>query len=609
MKLLLVQLTRNKQGQLMRAQQTLVVDQLRIGRGTDCNLLLADPRVALHHAVIGTGGTLVGTHNFGFIEASNGVITVDGAFERAAKLKPGQRIGIGPFEIAVLEREAGADYDLALSWELIEPAVESTEEAKKSVKIGMRNTWLSKRWMSWVSIVAILAAFLAWPVMSALNNQKLRNTDVVREAKPFLTADASWNPGELATSHHSFGRDCVQCHTTPFKHTPNEACESCHKIIGWHFERNTKEAKAMHAAVFEKPGEETRCASCHRDHKGPMGLIRQDSPLCTDCHGNLKAQLPKTSSPDITDFQKDHPQFRLSMLVPGKTGPEAIDRVFQDTPKLVEKSNLKFPHDVHLNKQGVRGQNGKRVMECKNCHVPDETGSRFKPATMKDHCQECHSLEFEPRATNRQVPHGNVEDVIATVNEFYSQAVLADTPIDVVFNEGARRPGERLNVADPAKRLAALAWATKKADTITRELMEVRVCFSCHEIKRETVGEGKQETVTWRVAPIAVTQHWLPKSRFPHVQHNPYECKQCHSVEGSKKSGDIAIPDIKNCQGCHAGNVVTTDMVRGTCETCHGFHVGGSKSGVPVPFPGALPGDPKERAAQKVAKLAGSAHP
>ncbi len=594
MKILLVQLTRNKQGQVQRAQQTLVLDQMLIGRGTDCKLFLADPRVALHHALIGTGGTLVGTENPCFIKSAGGIVTVDGAVQSATKLKVGQHVNIGPFELVVLERAPGTDHDLALSWELVDPIKEDSAESRKPAQVGLRNTWLSKRWLSWGGVLVTLAAFLAWPVMNALAPATERSDN----AKAALTADAAWDPGEVAASHHSFGRDCVQCHATPFVQTTNASCENCHSKIGWHFARDSKEKKALHKAIFEKPGDETRCAACHRDHKGPMGLIRQDSPLCTDCHGVLRTLVAKTPIPDITDFQKDHPPFQLSMLVPGEIGEAGIVRVPQDGSKIVEKSNLKFPHATHMNKKGVRGQNGKVVMECKNCHVPDETGTRFKPTTMKDHCQECHSLEFEPKATNRQVPHGNVDDVIATVGEFYAQAVLADTPIDVVFNEGARRPGERLNVANPPQRLAALSWATKKASVITRELMEVRVCFSCHEIKRETVGEGKDKSETWRVAPIAVTQHWLPKSRFPHVQHSPYECKECHNTAASKTSADIDIPDIKNCQSCHAGNVVSTSMVRGTCETCHGFHVGGTKSGMPIPLPGSTAHDPKERAAR-----------
>ncbi len=613
MKLLLIQLTRNKLGQVTQAQQTLNIDQVRVGRGSDCKFHLSDPRVAMHHAVIGSSGS--GEESACFIEADAGIVTVDGSVERAVKLKTGQKIHLGPFELVVLPHDA-SQVDLALSWELLEPLKDNLESVKENVKVGLRKTWLSKRFFSWAGAAAILSVFLIWPVVSALNPINSSNAGM-SSGSPVLasaiTADAAWNPGELASPHQGFGRDCAQCHTQPFVHTTNAACESCHKVIGWHFARDTKEAKAKHAAVFEKPGDPTQCASCHRDHKGSMGLVRQDSPLCTQCHANLKAQLSQTATANISDFSKDHPPFSLSMLVPGKTGAAGVVRVSQDTPQLAEKSNLKFPHDVHMAKGGVRGQKGKTVMECKNCHVPDDTGSRFKPTTMKEHCQDCHSLEFEPKATDRQVPHGNVEDVLATVNEFYAQAVLADTPIDVVFNEGARRPGERLNVADPAKRLAALAWATKKGDAISQELMEVRVCFTCHEIKRVTVGEGSDQknapTQTWRVQPIAVTQHWLPKSRFPHIQHNPYECKECHQVEKSKTSADIAIPDLKKCQGCHAGNITTTDKVRGTCETCHGFHVGGSKSGVPVPKPGSTPYDTKERAAKTVAALHAGTHP
>ena len=81
----------------------------------------------------------------------------------------------------------------------------------------------------------------------------------------------------------------------------------------------------------------------------------------------------------------------------------------------------------------------------------------------------------------------------------------------------------------------------------------MRVCFACHQIKR---GEADAEpAMRWQIAPIAITQHWLPKSRFPHSRHDTYKCTSCHDVEKSKKSADIAIPDIKNCRECHGGNV------------------------------------------------------
>lgn len=583
MKLLLAQVTRNRQGLAVHTEQTVQADPLRIGRGADCKLHLLDPRVALHHATMG-----LSDDGSSFIEAAAGTVKVNGRFERSMRLKAGQKISVGPFEIIVLPTPAS--FNLALSVELVDPLDNDKNESDANVAAGLKNTWLSKRTLSWIGALTVLLIFLVWPVTNAMNNQQRE-----ANAKLAITPDASWDPGPLSSAHHSFGRDCAQCHATPFVQTKNEQCESCHKTIGWHFALNTKEAKAMHESIFMQSKDASRCASCHRDHKGPMGLIRQDSPLCTQCHANLKTLHPETASPNIADFSRDHPAFKLSMLVPGKTGNDAVVRIAQET--IAEKSNLKFPHDVHMAKKGIRGPNGRVAMECKNCHVPDENGIRFKPTTMKEHCQDCHSLAFEPTATNRQVPHSNVGDVIATVNEFYAQAALADTPIDVVVQDGIRRPGERLQ---PAQRQLAINWAAQKAEKIARELMEDRVCFACHIVSKVNV-DGDPKSDSWKIAPIAITQHWLPKSRFPHNKHNTNDCGSCHNTYASKVSSDITIPDIKNCRECHGGNATAKDKAPGTCETCHGFHVGGSKSGTPVRLPGGLPYDTKQKAAQKMA--------
>ncbi|MEQ1518681.1 MAG: cytochrome c3 family protein, partial [Usitatibacteraceae bacterium] len=568
MKTKLITISRNKKGQPVSTEVTVVAETLRIGRGAECKLHLPDPRIALLHAEIFCGVDSVPY----YIETRGGEITVDGTLERASTLKPGQKLLVGPFELIVLPNAPGTD--LTLSVELIDPLKDDVKEVQSHVKAGMRSTWLSKRLFSWVGGVAVLLAFLAWPVLSALERGNTK-----QEVKPALAADASWDVGPLSSAHASFGSNCSACHQQPFVQVTNKACEDCHKQIGWHFALDTKPAKALHTAVFG----DTRCVSCHRDHKGPNGLVRTDSPLCTDCHHDLKARHPQTGIVNVADFVKEHPAFKPSMLLPGKTGAASIVRIPQeDKVRFVEASGLKFPHDVHLNPKGLRGQNGKVVMECKNCHVPDETGTRFKPTTMGEHCQSCHSLEFEPKSTNRQVPHGKVADVIETVKEYYAQAALTDAPIDVVLENDIKRPGERVS---ETRRLAALQWASSKSEKISQELFEVRVCFECHQIKR---GEATAEpAMRWEIAPIAITQHWLPKSRFPHSRHDTYKCASCHDVAKSKKSADINIPDIKNCRECHGGNIVGKDKAPGTCETCHGFHTGSPRSGVPPIIPGS----------------------
>ena len=581
MRVLLSTLTRNKKGQISRTDQTLTADVLHIGRGTDCPLFLPDPRISLHHAALHFS-----TEGIASLEAESGLVSIDGSFARAARLREGQRILLGPYEMLVLAHPT--DHDLALSIELIEPLREGIDEVRGNVRAGLDQTWLSKRLFAWMFLAAILGVFLAWPAINAIEGQQ---HPAQRKAamKQGVTADASWDPGPLASAHAPFGRDCGTCHQQPFVQVQNVACEDCHKTIGWHFPLNTRESKVVHDNVF--PG--ARCASCHRDHKGPNGLIRSDATLCIDCHRDLKRRHQASGVDDISDFARDHPPFKLSIVQPGKRGTEAIVRNAQDA-KAKESSGLKFPHDKHLDKKGVRGPDGKVALECANCHVPDEAGTRFKPVTMKDHCQSCHSLEFEPKVTDRQAPHGNVANVLSTLNEFYAKAALADTPIDVVVDAGIRRPGERLRLAE-GKRQAALKWATEKADKIARDLFEDRVCFICHEVTPVAATDG--QSATWKIAPVAITPHWLPKARFPHNQHNTHPCSDCHNVSTSKLSADIAIPDIKNCRECHGGNEPMRDKARGTCETCHGFHTGSHKAGVPAIVPGSAAHKPIGKAA------------
>lgn len=564
MKMLITRITRGKSGQVTRVDETLEADSIRIGRGTDCKLHLPDPRVALHHATVRC--EVAGRCS---IEADGGVLLIDGITERASLLKPAQRIRMGPYEIEIAQTPVSAD--IALTLELLEPLADVLSVHPPDVQRSLAQTWLSKRLLSWGVAGTILLAFLVWPVMHALEH------DPQPKSSKAMSADASWDPGTLDSGHATFGRDCGQCHQTPFVQVKNESCENCHKTIGWHFALDTPAARTLHDSVFGADESLGRCAACHRDHKGIHALKRQDSPLCINCHQDLKSRHPGVAFANVTDLKTDHPTFKLSMLVAGKTGSAAVVRVPQsDKTQLIEKSNLKFPHDVHLSPKGVRSPAGKQKLECKNCHTPDETATRFKPINMKAHCQDCHSLEFEPKATSRQVPHGNVADAIATVNEFYAQAALFGTPIDQA--EPGRTRGGSTTASGPMKNID---WVNRKARTIITEMMEKRACFTCHEIT--PAGTGDQRS--WTIAPIAITDHWLPKSRFAHHQHGTFDCKKCHDVVQSKSSSDIAIPDLANCKSCHSGNAIEQDKAVGTCATCHSFHIGEAGSGKPEVLP------------------------
>jgi predicted CXXCH cytochrome family protein len=590
MKLHLTRISRNAAGRVSRTEETLQADTILIGRGSDCRLHLPDPRVALNHArlQLGAGGKFT-------IEAVDGTLVIDDLIQGAALLKATQRIMIGPYALEV--GQADADNEIAMTLELLGPLAEAKAAATtKAAALSLADTWLSKRALSWVVALIVLGVFLAWPVQHALRSDHRADSIAMNQQKglapaalPRLIADGSWDPGALDSAHASFGRDCHACHQTPFVQVKNDACEACHRTTGWHFARNTDAKESLHRAVFGDGdsraehagvGSEGRCASCHRDHKGTNALKRQDSPLCTDCHRELKQRHPGVEIANAGDFANDHPPFKLSMLVPSQTSKTSIQRVQQDDKTaLVERSNLKFPHQTHLDKKGVRGPKGKQQLECKNCHTPDETGLRFKPITMRENCQGCHSLEFEPKATSRQVPHGSVEDAIATVNEFYAQAAFMGKPIDTIAGSTVR-PGAAGGETAATSRggsVKTIAWANAKAQAIVTEMMEKRTCFACHEITRS--GQS------WQIAPIAITQHWMAKIRFPHSQHITYNCAQCHDVAKSKSSQDVVIPDITNCRSCHSGNEVTIDRAPGTCQSCHDFHLGTAKAIKPIALP------------------------
>lgn len=594
MKLLLTRLVRNKTGQVSRTDQTITADTIVFGRGSDCKLHLPDPRVALHHAsiCIGAAGGVV-------VEAMDGALTINGNPETSAKLKLAQRIKLGPYAIEVLEPPP--EIDAAVTLELVDPLVEDTgggQERVRVAKSGLTSTWLSRRRLSWIGFAVIIVAFLAWPILHALKvDPPTPGAAPVLQPLAKVMPDESWNPGPFDSAHASFGRDCAKCHQTPFKQVQNDACEACHKSVGWHFARDTEAKRQLHRDVFGagkamgegNDADEGRCAACHRDHKGPAALKRQDSPLCTDCHRDLKTKHPAAGTVNVTNFQTDHPPFKLSMVVPpavrdastSAQAPKKVSISQDDAKALVERSNLKFPHQTHLTGKGVRSPDGKQILTCRNCHTPDETGTRFKAVTMREHCQSCHSLEFEPASSARQAPHGSVNDVIASVNEFYAQAALLNRPIDQAHSK-LERPGAGSETPAGTR---SVAWVNKKAQQIVTEMMEKRTCFTCHEINR--AGDS------WKIAPIAVTEQWLTKSRFPHIKHNTFTCSKCHDVEQSDSSKDIAIPDIKNCRSCHAGNTPEVDKAPGSCETCHSFHVGGSRSTHPALFTKLPPNHPK----------------
>jgi len=532
---LLIQITRNNRGQPIRKEGRIAGDVISIGRSAECKIHLPDHRVNLHHAVIRNpdDGKI-------YIESDSASLNINGLFVQNAELVPGMHILIGPYEI--ISEEPSGDADLVLSVELVHPLPDENLTIREKSHTTLASTGLSKRGPAlWLAAI-ILVFFLILPAIQALS-PAFRGA---AEKLP-VALDQSWNPGQLSAGHHSFSTQCYRCHQRPFEHVRNQVCNGCHDDTGRHIE-----AKALQASVFKS----VRCAECHRDHKGLDGLMRHDASMCVSCHGSIKTRNPKTSLRNISDFSTDHPAFHLTF----KTGPEKKDiyRVRQDDKtKLVEKSGLKFSHMLHLDKTGVSSPDGDVVMECQDCHNPDDAGVRFKPISMKQHCIKCHSLDLDPPVLGRQLPHGPARDVMNMLREFYARIAISDKPVDVAqYGLGK------------AQHQKALDWVNEKVSRVSGPIFGVNGCGQCHEITY--VPDDEDEP--WKVAPVTITDHWLHKSQFQHFKHRIIGCNECHDVSHSKKSSDVTIPAIGKCRECHAGAKPMKNKVTSTCETCHGFH-------------------------------------
>ena len=563
----------NQRGQSQRDQRRIMGPVLSVGRGTQCQVHLPDPRVALAHARITV------TDDGAVIEADPGRIQVNGHAIQNTKLSVGDRIEVGPYLLQVEATPEGVPF--ALSVTLVSPISDSQGESLS--RVSPRDTRISKRRLAYLAFVGVLLLTLLVPIASDLLARVTMPAAVKLKTEPVLQVTQevsekftqSWNPGSLSQSHQSFASDCRACHAIPFKHARDQECVACHQRIKEHVP--SAELTGPKGEAFR----EMRCAECHRDHKGNQ-IAPRAQEQCADCHVNVKGLSADAHSENVTDFRTKHPSFRLSLLDADK--PNLIRRVRQEeqiSGRLVEHSNLKFNHKLHLDPDGVRDPDGKRdpsgvrdtqgrrtILKCANCHEPDDGGRLIKPVSMEQHCQKCHSLAFEPQVTKRQVPHGSEAAVNTMLHEFYARLVLGDVPPDVNPPPDLRRmrPGAVLSYQD---RQAVLQISNQKAKSVLYDLFEKRkVCSTCHYVKRTT------DETSWDVAPVRLTRIWMPQAVFTHAKHTTEKCTVCHDISKSTEAKDIAMPNIEKCRECHVGAKPVSGKVTSDCATCHKFHAG-----------------------------------
>ncbi len=445
-------------------------------------------------------------------------------------------------------------------------------DQKPDYKLSLEDTRLSKRWVSWVLFVAILALFLIVPMASLVSDEA---ADALRGSP--LPSDNSWSSGHLSKPHRipELNQNCQACHVNAFEVVQDNSCLSCHDDTNHHFDTSMHDVAKLDGS---------RCASCHIEHDEPSSIVRHDDKLCSSCHADMdKTGAVATELVDVDSFGKEqrgkrnapHPSFKVSMLVSeGKADAMtwSMRRVaLADKP--LEESNLIFPHDVHLNPEGIDAPDGNQVLACNDCHVTDDAGKLMRPVTMENNCRSCHTLVFDPDAPQREVPHGDPDTVLLTLEEYYSRQFLRDslgrnpTPQEV-RDFILRRPGG--TVARRAEQALNLASPWGKANSVAKEIFEKTTCKTCHEISIDESGEYLSK---WRVDPIRITEQWMPKSEFDHYKHRASDCSLCHDATGSEQASDVLMPDLPVCESCHTGERTHENKTPSSCVSCHQFHL------------------------------------
>ena len=512
---LLIKISYNSRGLPVRSYRTISAHELMLGRGAECNVHLPDPRLSMHHAVIKQND-----EGQPVIQALNGELELDGSLVPGLVLSHGTRVMVGPYELKV--EPAPPDVNLAISLVLAHRLPDDFQDLKARTHQPLANASRFKRRLSIILAAVIALVFLVLPLLQNLVPQ----VHSTMAELPF-GFDRVWSPGRISTSHMHFASQCSNCHRAPMEKVSDKACLSCHRDTGPHI-ADPKLQKNVFNAAHRFIGT-TRCAECHEEHKAPHPLAKQDNGMCVKCHGNIKAIDPKSTLSDVHDFDGDHPEFKLTF----KTGANSkdIERIPQsDKARLVEKSGLKFPHYQHTGKvQGPKGIWDVRELSCTSCHVPEGKEMRFKPFSFKNNCLSCHAkqLELGPKELRLTVPHGNEQ-----------------------------------NVFDKLK-----LYAPKQFSSYSENLKK-NGCAYCHEIK-----EGKpDDALPWRVVPLNINQDWFSKAQFNHNAHRTQQCINCHKVEESESSADVAIPDRKSCLQCHSGSKPKHKRIASNCMSCHNFH-------------------------------------
>jgi hypothetical protein len=567
LRVLLIHIGVSPSGEPRRREQRLTVEELKIGRAPSNDLSLPGLSISFHHATIhrGQAAALIEC-----IEPAE--LRRNGHVERSARLQIGDVIRIGRWELRVAL--PGPAEDLVLEIEERELRGNELEGLRERTRLGVARGVLTARSLAWTSLIAILGLFLVAPL-------------------GFDWLTESWSSGAIARKHAFIADECEKCHATAFARVSNDSCNTCHPDVGNH----------AHAEARTDEMTNFRCATCHKDHNGDSKLISMDQPLCERCHNRIHDVYAASDLNNVSDFGTDHPRFRFEVVTnPNTADPERLAA----GPELRERSGLRFDHFRHVGRLSTLPQGGLGILNCGDCHQPDAVGLGMQPIAFELHCRSCHPLSFDPTLPGTEALHTDPAKMRAELRALYSERVLSGRVGDSGAPKTVRfmRPGKTLNKSESK---VVSVWVGTMVDRAEDHLMrEPGECARCHELVDGGASDGGTA-----IESVNVTSSWLPRAKFSHRTHAPFQCRACHpaaavydpaddpdtarpkssmpdshpyglltpaelrdahQVSPSESAEDVLIPDRDQCRTCHLGTDAEPPVIPSECVLCHPFH-------------------------------------
>lgn len=336
-------------------------------------------------------------------------------------------------------------------------------------------------------------------------------------------------PGAVAKPHAELEENCTDCHQLGSKNYKKK-CIACHdhKVI----EEDLRLKRGFHGKIGN-----TKCESCHSEHKGRnFALI-------------------------VLDKKKfDHDLTELPLL--GKHQPVACEKCHEKNDYRAAETACFSCHKKDDTHEGALGK------KCGECHVADDwkkiafnhdktefplLGKHIGPA-----CKACHlktRLKDTPKAC--VACHKKEDKHKAVLGKKCATCHNAEDWKKTNFDHNKAR----FRLIDKHKKVACL-----KCHRDQKLRSTPKTCIACH--KKDDVHKRKlndkcqtcHTIKTWKKAALFNHQ----KTTFPLLgKHKPTACAKCHKTQVF-----VDTPDV--CSVCHKKDDVHKGVQGDRCEQCHG---------------------------------------